>query len=306
MFERYTEKARRVVFFARYEASQYGAPEIDTEHLLLGLLREDKTLHRWMTKLNVESIRQQVVQRLPKLPSIATSVELPLSKPASRVLKRAAGEAERLGNKHIGTEHLLLGLLEEKDTLASDLLREAGADAASIREHYAEPSQPKPWSFQRASFYDYGFRHLSGETVEIHGARWNVDYVRDAINLTRSYNWFWYKAIWKPRDIAINRKDGTCSFDISLAKDEANFLLVKGGWKKDHCFVCRWELLESDDEHGSGYTNGHELALHGMLRALLESSGFLLVFAAGNDLTFRLALCVAPERLLRGCAQSAR
>jgi len=258
MFERYTEKARRVVFFARYEASQYGSHEIDTEHLLLGLLREDKSLHRWTTKLNVESIRQQIDQRLPKLPSIATSVDLPLSKAASKVLRRASEEAERLANRHIGTEHLLLGLLEEKGTLSSELLIEAGTNAAAIREHYAEQSQPKPWSFQRASFYDYGFRHLSGETVEIHGARWNVDYIRDAINLTRSYNWYWHKATWKPRAIVISRKDGTFSFDLSLAKDEANFLLVKDGWKKDHCFVCHWELFESDDEHGLGYTNGHD------------------------------------------------
>ena len=52
MFERFTEKARRTIFFARYEASQYGSPEIDTEHLLLGLLRENKALHRWLPKTN--------------------------------------------------------------------------------------------------------------------------------------------------------------------------------------------------------------------------------------------------------------
>jgi hypothetical protein len=50
MFERYTEKARRVIFFSRYEASQFGSPKIDTEHLLLGLIREDKALYRWLPK----------------------------------------------------------------------------------------------------------------------------------------------------------------------------------------------------------------------------------------------------------------
>ena len=258
MFERYTEKARRVVFFARYEASQYGSHEIDTEHLLLGLLREDKTLQRWTPKQNAEDIRQKIDTAFVKLPPLSTAVDMPLSKSAGRVLKRAADEAGRLANKHIGTEHLLLGLIEERESLASQLLLEAGADPAAIREHYAERTQPRPWSFQRASFYDYGFRHLSGETVEIHGARWNVDYIRDAINLTRADNWYWHKATWKPRDVVIRRQDGTCSFDLSLAQDEANFLLVKDGWKKDHCFVCRWELFEAEDEHGSGYTNGHD------------------------------------------------
>lgn len=62
MFERYTEKARRVIFFARYEASQYGSPCIETEHLLLGLLREDKALtHRFLRSYGAaESIRRQI------------------------------------------------------------------------------------------------------------------------------------------------------------------------------------------------------------------------------------------------------
>ena len=55
MFERYTEKARRTVFFARYEASQFGSPVIDTEHLLLGLLREDKTVYRWLPKMDPQT-----------------------------------------------------------------------------------------------------------------------------------------------------------------------------------------------------------------------------------------------------------
>jgi hypothetical protein len=57
---------------------------------------------------------------------------------------------------------------------------------------------------------------------------------------------------------AINRKSGSVSFDLSLAQDPTAFELVKQGWKKDHCFICRWELFESQDEdaHGTGYTNG--------------------------------------------------
>jgi hypothetical protein len=260
MFERYTEKARRVVFFSRYEASQYGSPEIDTEHLLLGLLREDKALYRWLPNTDLQTIRQRVEDHSPKRPPTSTAVDLPLSVSARRVLKYAADEAERLANRHIGTEHIFLGLLDEEGCFAAKLLREAGADAGEMRMYYATSPPPKPWSFQRASYRDLGFRALSAETVEIHGSSWNVDYVRDAVRLCRGYNWHWHKAAWTPRDIAVERKTGRVSFDLSLASDAANFELVKGGWKKDHCFICRWELFESqtDTEHGTGYTNGHD------------------------------------------------
>jgi ATP-dependent Clp protease ATP-binding subunit ClpC len=90
MFERYTEKARRVIFFARYEASHYGSPEIDTEHLLLGLLREDKTLHHWLPKTNHETVRHRIDEHSPKRPSTSTHVDLPLSEAGNRVLKYAA------------------------------------------------------------------------------------------------------------------------------------------------------------------------------------------------------------------------
>ena len=80
MFERYTEKARRVIFFARYEASQFGAPAIEPEHLLLGLMREDKTLTgRFFPRaqVSIESIRKEIEGRTLLREKISTSVELP-------------------------------------------------------------------------------------------------------------------------------------------------------------------------------------------------------------------------------------
>jgi hypothetical protein len=72
------------------------------------------------------------------------------------------------------------------------------------------------------------------------------------------YNWHWRKAAWKPRDVVIHRKSGCVSFDLGLAADP-DFNLVKEGWKKDHCFICHWELFESQDaDHGIGHTNGHD------------------------------------------------
>ena len=139
MFERYTEKARRVIFFARYEASQFGLPYIESEHLLLGLLREDKALtNRFLrSHASVESIRKQIEAHTTIREKVSTSVDLPLSNESKRVLAYAAEEAERLGHKHIGTEHLLLGLLREEKCFASEILQERGLKLAQIRDELA-------------------------------------------------------------------------------------------------------------------------------------------------------------------------
>jgi ATP-dependent Clp protease ATP-binding subunit ClpC len=146
MFERYTEKARRVIFFARYEASQFGSPYIETEHLLLGLLREDKALtNRFLrSHASVESIRKQIEGHTTIREKVSTSVDLPLSNECKRVLAYAAEEAERLSHKHIGTEHLLLGLLREEKCFAAEILHERGLRLSTIREELARSTQEKP------------------------------------------------------------------------------------------------------------------------------------------------------------------
>jgi Clp amino terminal domain, pathogenicity island component len=260
MFERYTEKARRVIFFSRHEASQFGSPVIDTEHLLLGLLREDKALPRWLAKTNLETIRQRVFEDSPKLPPTSTAIDLPLSEAGKLVLKHAAEEADRLAHRYIGTEHLFLGLLDEENCIAAKLLREGGADAGSIRTHLAESagkqSLPEPYESIRTR----SFGALAGGAIIIHGVARNADRVRDSVQRCRMNNFHWDKRPWTKADIVITRKTGKVSFDLSLAADNANFELLKGGWKKDHCVVCRWELFEShsDPDHGTGYTNGHD------------------------------------------------
>ena len=151
MFERYTEKARRVIFFARYEASQFGSPYIETEHLLLGLLREDKALsNRFLrSHASVESIRKQIEAHTTIREKVSTSVDLPLSNECKRVLAYAAEEAERLSNKHIGTEHLLLGLLREEKCFASEILLERGLRLSNVRDELARTTQERAPQAQR-------------------------------------------------------------------------------------------------------------------------------------------------------------
>src|SRR5256712_271560 len=145
MFERYTEKARRVIFFARYEASQFGSPYIETEHLLLGLLREDKTLTNRFLRSHapIASIGKHVEGRTTSREKVSTCVDLPLSQECKRVLAYAAEEAERLANKHIGTEHLLLGLLREDKSFAAEILHERGLRLSTIREELGRAQNEK-------------------------------------------------------------------------------------------------------------------------------------------------------------------
>src|SRR5437867_445073 len=93
MFERYTERARRVIFFARYEASQFGSTTIETEHLLLGLIREDKNLtNRFLRNhSSIESIRKEIEGRTTIREKVSTSIDLPLSNECKRILAYAAG-----------------------------------------------------------------------------------------------------------------------------------------------------------------------------------------------------------------------
>jgi ATP-dependent Clp protease ATP-binding subunit ClpC len=146
MFERYTEKARRVIFFARYEASQFGSPYIETEHLLLGLIREDKNLtSRFFPKANasIDSIRKEIEGRTLIREKVSTSVELPFSEESKRALNAAAEESDRLAHKHIGTEHMLLGLLREDKSVAAEILRERGLRLGMVREELSRGSAEK-------------------------------------------------------------------------------------------------------------------------------------------------------------------
>ena len=148
MFERYTEKARRVIFFARYEASQYGSPSIETEHLLLGLMREDKGLtNRFLrSHSSIDSIKKEIEGRTVIREKVSTSIDLPLSAECKRILAYSADEAERLRHRHIGTEHLLLGLLREDKCLAAEILHERGLKLNVIREELGKTQADKPSS----------------------------------------------------------------------------------------------------------------------------------------------------------------
>src|SRR5262249_12339459 len=127
-------------FFARYEASQVSASQIEPEHILLGIVREDRKLAaRFFERANasVELIRREIGGRATLRDRISTHIDLPLSDGAKRALSFAAEESELLGKRHIGTEHLLLGLLREESSIAADVLYARGLRLSDIRQDLA-------------------------------------------------------------------------------------------------------------------------------------------------------------------------
>src|SRR5262249_16454701 len=135
MFERFTEQARRVLFFAREEASQLGSRRIDTEHLLLGLIPARKaTTNPLFAYAGIarDDVRDEVLRRVPARSKTSTSAEIPFSAAAQRVLQHSAEEADRLFHEYLGTEHLLLGLLSEEGSVAADVLTSRGLRLDSV------------------------------------------------------------------------------------------------------------------------------------------------------------------------------
>jgi ATP-dependent Clp protease ATP-binding subunit ClpC len=139
MFERYTEKARRVIFFARYEASQFGSLYIEPYHLLLAMLREIPGFFQPLLKSHeaFEAIRKHCEATFPRNQRISTAVDLPLSHESKQVLRQAAEESERLGHEHIRPEHMVLALLRQEVSEPTAILRRYGMELDALRREVA-------------------------------------------------------------------------------------------------------------------------------------------------------------------------
>src|SRR5262244_3997378 len=135
MFERFTERARQVVVLAQDEARTLKHNYIGTEHILLGLLREEEGLAARVLEsldITVERVRAQVV-RIVGSGEEVTSGQIPFTPRAKKVLELALREALSLGHNYIGTEHILLGLVRENEGVAARILLDFDADAEKIR-----------------------------------------------------------------------------------------------------------------------------------------------------------------------------
>ncbi|HEX9995757.1 MAG TPA: Clp protease N-terminal domain-containing protein [Abditibacterium sp.] len=144
MWQRFTERSRRVILLAQEEARLMEAGEVRTEHLLLGLMREDEGVAaKILAKMGVKAASVRIEIAIESTPSQNLSEDEPLLTPkAKRVLELAADESRRFRHNYIGTEHLLLALLREKDGLAATVLQRLGFNLEEVRAQVMEYLSP--------------------------------------------------------------------------------------------------------------------------------------------------------------------
>jgi ATP-dependent Clp protease ATP-binding subunit ClpA len=140
LFERYTESARRTLFFARYETTQLGQTSIEPEHLLLGLLRDALGVARLLREagMRLDEVRGELESRIASPAVVPTSVEIPFARSTVRVLQLAEEEANALRHREINNGHLLAGLLREESSIAAELLRAHDVRLKTVRERIEE------------------------------------------------------------------------------------------------------------------------------------------------------------------------
>jgi heme-degrading monooxygenase HmoA len=145
MFERYTDEARRSLFFARYEVTQLGGLTIEPEHLVLGVLRAaPQSILRFISgTANAVSLRTALERAAAIGGKISTSVEIPFSPACKSALEQTPLEADAAKNVWIAPVHIVLGVMVRTEGAAARILAEAGLTAAAIREHLATvPEEP--------------------------------------------------------------------------------------------------------------------------------------------------------------------
>ena len=150
MFERFTERARQVVVLAQDEARTLKHNYIGTEHILLGLLREEEGLAaRVLDSLDitVEEVRAQVARIIGQGDEVDRCEQIPFTPRAKKVLELALREALSLGHNYIGTEHILLGLVRENEGVGARILLDFDADAEKIRNemHPGAVAEDRAW-----------------------------------------------------------------------------------------------------------------------------------------------------------------
>jgi ATP-dependent Clp protease ATP-binding subunit ClpC len=141
MFENFTERARRVIFFARLEASRTRCDAISTEHLLLGLMRENMYLLPELTAgSDLAMIRSELFGQPPGEP-VPTSIDIPLTESAQHVLKKSAHERYSLKHDFVTCGHLLLGILDEEQSGAWAILKRYGVQREQVMSRLPDSLQ---------------------------------------------------------------------------------------------------------------------------------------------------------------------
>ena len=137
MFEKFTERGRKIIIYAKEEAEKRNNDYLGTEHFLLAVLRDDDSIPVIILKkmgLSIEEIRYEVERSLPMGTNLLTFGDIPFTPRAKKVLELAIEEARLLGHTYIGSEHLLLGLIREDEGIGGRILRNLGASLLGARQ----------------------------------------------------------------------------------------------------------------------------------------------------------------------------
>ncbi|HCL81035.1 MAG TPA: ATP-dependent Clp protease ATP-binding subunit ClpC, partial [Nitrospiraceae bacterium] len=137
MFEKFTERGRKIIIYAKEEAERRNNDYLGTEHLLLAILREEDSVPITIIKkmgLSIDEIRFEVERNLPIGSNVLTFGDIPFTPRAKKVLELSIEEARLLGHNYIGSEHLLLGLIREDEGIAGKILRNLGANLLGARQ----------------------------------------------------------------------------------------------------------------------------------------------------------------------------
>ncbi|MHC5058784.1 MAG: ATP-dependent Clp protease ATP-binding subunit, partial [Planctomycetota bacterium] len=141
MFDRFTDRARKVMGYARQEAERFNHDYIGTEHILLGLVKEGSGVAANVLEnldVDLEKVRTEVEKRVKHGPDTHTMGQLPFNQEAKRSLDYALEEARSLSHKYVGTEHILLGLLREEEGRAAEVLTALGLKLEAVRREVME------------------------------------------------------------------------------------------------------------------------------------------------------------------------
>ncbi len=137
MYEKFTDRARKVMNYARQEAQKLNHEYIGTEHILLGLVREGSGVAANVLQnmdIELKKLRLEVEKLVASGPDLVSVGQLPFTPRAKKVLEYAFEEAKALSHNYVGTEHLLLGLLREEDGIAARVLQASGVKLDDVRE----------------------------------------------------------------------------------------------------------------------------------------------------------------------------
>ncbi|MBS1709448.1 MAG: hypothetical protein JSS65_12105 [Armatimonadetes bacterium] len=203
MWQRFTERARKVVFYAQEEAQKFGEGYVSTEHLLLGLVREaDSAGGQALDKLGVAHarVKAEVEKQLPR-GEARVSQDMTLTPRAKRVIDLAYDEARLIGNNYIGTEHLLLGLVREGDGLAGRVLAKLGVELEKTRKVILEIQE----SQGHAADHTPSPSRYTAEPTTIFGTHWS-----GLTPLAR-------RALSHAREMAVSAEVPVCAAHVVLA-----------------------------------------------------------------------------------------